>query len=229
MSKLFVTGDTHGGSDMSKLNSRHFRNTDLTKEDILVVMGDAGFIWNGGGEEKFWQKFLDDKPWTTFCVLGNHENYDAIEKLPIVDFHGTPARKVNDSIYYAISGEVYNLCGKKCLVVNGADSHDKAFRKEGKSWWSQEKITQDDANKALIALHQHNDKVDFIFTHTGGTEVCKTLGFSPTSSDYILDFVLNAAEYDEHFCGHYHVDKLIDKTRVLYDDVMMIAADYKDA
>lgn len=54
MSKLFVTGDTHGGIDMSKLNSRHFRNTDLTKEDILVVMGDAGFVWNGGGEEKFW-------------------------------------------------------------------------------------------------------------------------------------------------------------------------------
>ena len=229
MKRLFVTGDTHGGIDMSKLNSRHFRNTGLTKEDILVVMGDAGFIWNGGGEEKFWQKFLDEKPWTTFCVLGNHENYDAIEKLPIVDFHGTPARKVNDSIYYAISGEVYNLCGKKCLVVNGADSHDKQFRKEGKSWWAQEKITQDDANKALITLAQHNDKVDFVFTHTGGTEVCKMLGFSPTSSDFMLDLVLNTAEYDEHFCGHYHVDKLVDKTRVLYDDVMMIAADYDDA
>ena len=229
MSKLFVTGDTHGGIDMSKLNSRHFRNTGLTKEDILVVMGDAGFIWNGGGEEQFWQKFLDDKPWTTFCVLGNHENYDAIEKLPIVDFHGTSARKVNDSIYYAISGEVYNLCGKKCLVVNGADSHDKAFRKEGKSWWAQEKITQDDVDKTLATLAQYNNKVDFVFTHTGGTEVCKMLGFSPTSSDSMLDLVLNTAEYDEHFCGHYHVDKLVDKTRVLYDDVMMIAADYEDA
>lgn len=225
MSKLFVTGDTHGGIDMSKLNSRHFRNTDLTKEDILVIMGDAGFVWNGGGEEKFWQKFLDDKPWTTFCVLGNHEAYPLIERLPIVDFHGAPAHKVNNSIYYAISGEVYNLCGKKCLVVNGADSHDKAFRKEGISWWKQEKITQDDADKALATLSQHNDKVDFIFTHTGGTEVCKMLGFSPTSSDFMLDLILNTAEYDEHFCGHYHVDKLIDKTRVLYDDVMMIACD----
>lgn len=229
MSKLFVTGDTHGGIDMSKLNSRHFRNTDLTKEDILVIMGDAGFVWDGSKTDKYWQDFLDKKPWTTFCVLGNHEAYPLIEKLPIVDFHGTPARKVNDSIYYAISGEVYNLCGKKCLVVNGADSHDKAFRKEGKSWWAQEKITQDDANKALITLTQYNDKVDFIFTHTGGTEVCKMLGFSPTSSDFMLDLVLNTAEYDEHFCGHYHVDKLIDKTRVLYDDVMMIAADYEDA
>lgn len=224
MSKLFVTGDTHGGIDMSKLNSRHFRNTDLTKEDILVIMGDAGFVWNGGGEEKFWQKFLDDKPWTTFCVLGNHEAYHLIEQLPIVDFHGAPARKVNDSIYYAISGEVYNLCGKKCLVVNGADSHDKAFRKEGISWWEQERITQDDINKALISLAQHNDKVDFIFSHTGGTEVNRMLGFKPTHSDFMLDLVLNTADYDQHFCGHYHIDKLCDKSRILYDDIMLIAS-----
>lgn len=200
----------------------------MTKEDIVVIMGDAGFVWDGSATDKYWQDFLDKKPWTTFCVLGNHEAYPLIEKLPIVDFHGTPARKVNDSIYYAISGEVYNLCGKKCLVVNGADSHDKAFRKEGISWWAQEKITQDDVNKALITLAQYNDKVDFIFSHTGGTEVCKMLGFSPTSSDFMLDLVLNTAEYDEHFCGHYHVDKLCDKSRILYNDIMLIASSDED-
>lgn len=200
----------------------------MTKEDIVVIMGDAGFVWDGSETDKYWQDFLDKKPWTTFCVLGNHEAYPLIEKLPIVDFHGTLARKVNDSIYYAISGEVYNLCGKKCLVVNGADSHDKVFRKEGISWWAQEKITQDDVNKALITLAQYNDKVDFIFSHTGGTEVCKMLGFSPTSSDFMLDLVLNTAEYDEHFCGHYHVDKLCDKSRILYNDIMLIASSDED-
>ena len=214
---------------MSKLNSRHFRAEGLTKEDILVVMGDAGFVWNGGEEEKFWQKFLDDKPWTTFCVLGNHENYDLIEKLPIVDFHGALARKINDSIYYAISGEVYNFCGKKCLVVNGADSHDKVFRKEGESWWEQERITWDNINKALISLARCNDEVDFIFSHTGGTEVNRMLGFNPTHSDFMLDLVLNTTDYDQHFCGHYHVDKLCDKSRILYDDIMLIASSDKDA
>ena len=200
----------------------------MTKEDIVVIMGDAGFVWDGSATDKYWQDFLDKKPWTTFCVLGNHEAYPLIEKLPIVDFHGTPARKVNDSIYYAISGEVYNLCGKKCLVVNGADSHDKAFRKEGKSWWEQERITQDDINKALISLAQHGDEVDFIFSHTGGTEVNRMLGFKPTHSDFMLDLVLNTADYDQHFCGHYHVDKLCDKSRILYDDIMLIASSEED-
>lgn len=200
----------------------------MTKEDIVVIMGDAGFVWDGSETDKYWQDFLDKKPWTTFCVLGNHEAYPLIEKLPIVDFHGTLARKVNDSIYYAISGEVYNLCGKKCLVVNGADSHDKVFRKEGISWWEQERITQDDINKALISLAQHGDEVDFIFSHTGGTEVNRMLGFKPTHSDFMLDLVLNTADYDQHFCGHYHVDKLCDKSRILYNDIMLIASSDED-
>lgn len=200
----------------------------MTKEDIVVIMGDAGFVWDGSETDKYWQDFLDKKPWTTFCVLGNHEAYPLIEELPIVDFHGTLARKVNDSIYYAISGEVYNLCGKKCLVVNGADSHDKVFRKEGISWWEQERITQDDINKALISLAQHGDEVDFIFSHTGGTEVNRMLGFKPTHSDFMLDLVLNTADYDQHFCGHYHVDKLCDKSRILYNDIMLIASSDED-
>ncbi len=234
MSKLFVTGDTHGGIDMSKLNSRHFRVDGLTKDDIMVIMGDAGFIWNGGGADKFWQNFLNDKPWTTFCVLGNHENYDLIEQLPVVDFHGAKAYKVNDSLYYAITGEVYELCGKKCLVVNGADSHDlynsdgTLYRIPHKSWWEQERITQDDINKALISLAQCNDEVDFIFSHTGGTEVNRMLGFKPTHSDFMLDLALNTADYDQHFCGHYHVDKLCDKSRILYDDIMLIASSDED-
>lgn len=229
MGRLFVTGDTHQGIDIAKLNSRHFKLDNMTKEDIVVIMGDAGFVWDGSATDKYWQDFLDKKPWTTFCVLGNHEAYHLIEKLPIVDFHGTPARKVNDSIYYAISGEVYNLCGKKCLVVNGADSHDKHLRKEGKSWWKQERITPMDTAKALTTLGECNGVVDFVFSHTGGSEVVKTLGFDITPSDRELDRVLDMATYEEHFCGHYHVDKLIGDTRILYDDVMMIACDERDA
>lgn len=167
-------------------------------------------------------KWWEQKPWTTFVVLGNHCNYEAIEKLPIDTAFGAPVRRVSNSIVIAETGNIYNLCGKKCLVVNGADSHDKIYRKEGGSWWAQEKITQDDANKALASLDQYDNKVDFVFSHTGGAEVCKMLGFSPTSSDFMLDLILNAAEYDHAYCGHYHIDKLIDKTRILYDDVMMI-------
>lgn len=229
MKRLFVTGDTHQGIDIAKLNSRHFKPDNMTKEDIVVIMGDAGFVWDGSETDKYWQDFLDKKPWTTFCVLGNHEAYPLIEKLPIVDFHGGKAYKVNDSLYYAVTGEVYDFIGKKCLVVNGADSTDKIYRTEGKSWWKQERITPADTAKAMESLNKVDGVVDFVFSHTGGSEVVKTLGFDITPSDRELDRVLNMATYEEHFCGHYHIDELIGDTRILYDDVIMIAADYEDA
>lgn len=233
MGRLFVTGDTHGGLDMSKLNSRHFKCSDLTKDDILVIMGDAGFIWSDSAQEKFWQKFLSDKPWTTFCVLGNHENYDRIEELPTTTFGGEMCYKVNDSIYYAMSGKVYDLCGQKCLVVNGADSHDifvdgKRYRHPHTSWWEQEQITEEDVEVARINIAKCHGTVDYVFSHTGGTKICNFLGFSPTISDKRLDRILDEVIYKEHFCGHYHVDMLTPDGRILYDDIRMIATNEKE-
>lgn len=228
---------------MGKLNSKHFPiSKELDKDDILVIMGDAGFVWADIPSEKYWLKWLDKKPWTTFCVLGNHENYDKIEKLPTVNFCGAPAYQVSKSVFYAQTGNIYNLNGMDCLVINGADSHDifnadgSRYRIEGISWWKQEQITADDVNKALANLARYNDEVDFVFSHTGGTEVCNYLGFKPTVSDFNLDTVLNMVKFKEidsdyygskysprHFCGHYHINKLTpNKTRILYDDVMLI-------
>ena len=99
MSKLFITGDIHQSIDIHKLNSFNFKiGNELTKDDILVIAGDAGLVWSYGaeakGEEKYWRDWINDKPWTTFCVLGNHEAYSLIEKFPIVEFCGAPARKL---------------------------------------------------------------------------------------------------------------------------------------
>ena len=143
MKRLFITGDIHGGLDIGKLNSKHFKCDGLTKDDILVILGDVGLIWTkdkSSAEELYWINWLNSKPWTTFCVLGNHCNYDRIEELPTTTFGGEMCYKVNDSIYYAMSGKVYDLCGQKCLVVNGADSHDifvdgKRYRHPHTSWW----------------------------------------------------------------------------------------------
>lgn len=218
---------------MSKLNTRHFKCDGLTKEDILVIMGDAGFVWCNGPTEHFWLDFLDNKPWTTFCVLGNHENYDMIEQLPTTTFGGEEVYQVSKSVFYAKTGRIYDLCGKRCLVINGADSHDifvdgKRYRTPHVSWWEQEQISEEDIEIAKTNLQKYNNTVDFVFSHTGGQEVCNFLGFKPTVSDERLTRVLNNVIYKEHFCGHYHKDMLTPTTRILYDDLKMIAIDKEE-
>ena len=84
MSKLLVTGDTHHDIDINKLTVKNFPfQKELTKNDVLVVLGDWGAIWYGNKKDNYMLKWWEQKPWTTFVVLGNHCNYEAIEKLPV--------------------------------------------------------------------------------------------------------------------------------------------------
>lgn len=221
-------GDTHQSIDIHKLNSSNFKiEKELNRNDILIIAGDAGFVWTYGkaakGEEKFWRDWLSKKPYTIFCTCGNHENYNLIEEFPVVDFCGGRARKITENLYYEIRGEIYNFGEKTFLSFGGAESHDKEFRKEGISWWTQESITEKDYQNALNNLKKYNNKVDYIISHTGGFDVCSFLGFQGTISDSYLTRILMQTDYKTHYCGHYHLDRIVDdKTRILYDDIIEI-------
>ena len=219
MGRVFITGDTHQSLDINKLNSKNFPlNSILTKDDILIICGDWGCIWDGSGEDKYWQNWYEKKNFTTFVVLGNHENYDLIQNYPIVQFCGGRARKVSDSVYLEIRGEVYNFNGKTFLSFGGADSTDKHLRKEGESWWSGERITEEDLENARKNVKKY-DYIDYVITHTGGSEINRFIGFEPSESDKILDQILSEIKYGTHYCGHYHVDLYYLNHRIIYDDV----------
>ena len=48
MSRIFITGDTHGSYDMTKLSRRHFQEgKTLTKNDYVIICGDFGCVWGG--------------------------------------------------------------------------------------------------------------------------------------------------------------------------------------
>ena len=50
---LFVCGDTHGMTkDTQKLNSENFpEQKELTKDDVLIQLGDFGWVWFPLGAE----------------------------------------------------------------------------------------------------------------------------------------------------------------------------------
>ena len=141
-----------------------------------------------------------------------------IQNYPIVQFCGGRARKVSDSVYLEIRGEVYNFNGKTFLSFGGADSTDKHLRKEGESWWSGERITEEDLENARRNVKKY-DYIDYVITHTGGSEINRFIGFEPSESDKILDQILSEIKYGTHYCGHYHVDLYYLNHRIIYDDV----------
>ena len=108
--RLFLTGDIHRQADFAKLSFQKFPiQKDLDRSDIMVVLGDWGALWYGDERDNKWINNWDLKPWTTFVVYGNHDNYSALQKYPIVYKFGAAARKITDNIYVAESGNIYNL------------------------------------------------------------------------------------------------------------------------
>jgi len=74
MSRLFVTGDTHMSSELVKFNTKRFKEQkQLTKDDVVVVLGDFGAVtWDESKETKHNREWLAEKNFTTAFVDGNH-------------------------------------------------------------------------------------------------------------------------------------------------------------
>ena len=113
---IYCTGDTHG--DWTKFSTKIFpEQKEMSRDDFVIICGDFG-LWNDNNEEKYWLKWLNDKPFTTLFVDGNHENYTRLNsEFETVDFHGGKAHKIRDNIYHLMRGYVFDICDKKYLLL----------------------------------------------------------------------------------------------------------------
>lgn len=236
MSRIFITGDTHGSYDMTKLSRRHFQEgKTLTKNDYVIICGDFGCVWGGELEksDKWWQNWLDNQPWTTLWIDGNHENHDLLQTYPIEQWHGGRIHKINNSIYHLMRGEVFTINDKTIFTFGGGYSTDRAYRKEGVSWWKGELPTHEEVNYALQSLEKYNNHVDIILTHDAPRDIKEYLGFynlcdmSVYGEEYedihsTLYFFKKNIVFQDWYLGHYHIDKDIGNMHILYNEIIEI-------
>lgn len=238
--RLFVTGDVHGWHDICKLNKDKFLvgNT-LCKDDILIICGDAGIIWDGtvNDEEKI--LWYEQRPWTTIYCDGNHENFDLLSTYPIVDFHGAKAHKLGDSVYHILRGEIMELeDGRTFLFFGGAFSHDYQYRTKNVNWFEEELPVQGEIDNCISNLQKYDYKVDYCITHDLPTRFCMQMGYynmnfsmmQNYSRQYInihavLDNIYEMTTFKTWFAGHYHEDKKMygkSPVQVLMDNIVEI-------
>ena len=147
--EILLSGDCHG--DFHRLANQNVRNHCRGMyPSHVIILGDFGLIWGpeGNAQEVYWTKWLNDKPWITLAVSGNHCNYERIYQLPLVDLYGGKAYKVSDKVYILQHGNVYTIEGKTFFNFGGGLSIDKQWRKNRISWWEEEIPTQADFMRA---------------------------------------------------------------------------------
>lgn len=222
---IFITGDTHIPIDIHKLSMKNWgEQRTLTKDDILIICGDFGGVWDGSHEEMFWLSWLNNKPFTTCFVCGNHENFEKLDTMKTEIWNGGKIHRVMPSVIHLMRGQVFNICGSKIFTMGGAASHDKEFRVEGKSWWSREMPSNKEYEEALFNLNKHNWNVDFVITHCAPSSIQEQINrdFERDRLTEFLETIEMDLEYKNWFFGHYHVDcKLVGGTGV-YIDIIKI-------
>ena len=220
---IYITGDTHNTEDMSNLSSKNMKlccleqGVDFHSITHAIVLGDFGLPWSYDHTDRYLLKWYNQKPFKILAVMGNHDNYDLIEKLPEVEMFGSKALKVSDNVFYLKRGEIYTIEEKTFLVLGGAMSDDKAWRTPHESWWEQEEWTEEEKTACLDKIAKYGSNFDYVLSHTGPSAgIALTDDFFSNDENLKLfqqdstvvfnDKIDSIISYKKWFFGHWHSD-----------------------
>ena len=249
---IYVTGDIHG--EYWRCDDSYFPEQDeMTKNDYLIICGDFGGIWDPaeGISEKELFDWLENRPFTTLFIDGNHENFDRLYAYPVEEWHGGKVHKISPSIIHLMRGQIFTLDNMKVFTFGGAASHDISggildpsdpdfktkeleLRRSGKSWrinhfswWVQELPTDEEMQEGRNNLATCDNKVDVIITHCCPSSLQKLLCNAEYSTNTLTDYleqIHQDVEYKKWYFGHYHRNRnMSDKDILLYRQFIRIS------
>lgn len=227
---IYVTGDTHGQFGRVESFCERF---ETTREDVLIILGDAGVNFSGGMRDDLKKKFLESLPITIFCIHGNHERRPGtIDTYKEMIWHGGMVYYEEEypHLLFAKDGEVFDLDGKKTIVMGGAYSIDKEMRlMYGYGWWEDEQPSEEIKQYVEQQLEKLGWKVDVVLSHTtplkhepvevflSGIDQSKV----DKTTEIWLDAIEDKLDYEKWYCGHYHTEKKLDKLEVMFENFDM--------
>lgn len=224
---VYVRGDIHGewfhiGNAIDKYK--------IHPEDTIVILGDVGmnFYGNASGDAERKQK-LNRLGVPIFCIYGNHEaRPETIETYHEKKWQGGTVYIEDEypNLLFAKDGEVYDLDGQKALVIGGAYSVDKPYRiQNGWKWFADEQPSAEIKARVEQKLEQLDWKVDVVLSHTCPMRYIPTEAFLSgidqsavdRSAEQWLDRIEEKLRYEAWYCGHWHINKRIDRIHFLFD------------
>ncbi len=241
---IYVTGDCH--QNFRKFNTKIFpEQKEMTKEDYVIICGDFGGVWNKeveNKEEKHLLDWLEEKPFTTLFVDGNHENFDRLYSYPVELWHGGKVHKIRRSVIHLMRGQIYEIDGKSFFTFGGASSHDiesgildpedpdfkekkkwldrewQSYRVNHITWWAQELPSEEEMQEGRVNLAAHDNQVDFIVTHCCATSTQMLIDEQKLKPDIETDYleeIKRTIQFKKWLFGHYHDNRNVSKKEIL--------------
>ena len=235
---IYYTGDIHGRIvDIAKI----YHKIKPTKDDVIVILGDVAANFCLDNRDDFLKSSMNGFKCTIFCIQGNHEERPFnIPTYITKQWNGGTVwyEPRFPHLLFAKDGEIYNLEGKSHLVIGGAYSVDKWYRilragftEENNDpritgWFADEQPSTEIKRYVEQQIEKHKS-VDVVLTHTCPARYTPTEAFLPNldqstvdrSTEEWLDEIEEKLNYKAWFCGHWHINKHVEKIHFLFHDV----------
>lgn len=125
---IYITGDIHG--DPNQIVNFCIIHQ-LTSDDTVVMLGDVCLNYWYSKRDAQAKRKLRKTGVTFLCIHGNHEaRPSTISSYKTKEWNGGTVwyEEEYPNILFAKDGDIFELDGKKCLVLGGAYSVDKYYR-----------------------------------------------------------------------------------------------------
>ena len=220
---VFYTGDIHGMPWNIVKFSKKFH---LTEDDVIVILGDVGANYYCDDRDRECKAALNKVKPTILCIHGNHEaRPSTLAQSQLKEWKGGLVWYEKDypNLLFAKDGEIFELEGLKHLVIGGAYSVDKFYRlAHGANWFPDEQPSKE--IKVYVEKQIREKPFDIVLSHTCPYKYEPTEVFLPmidqdsvdASTEHWLDRIEEQIRYIAWFCGHWHIDKRIDRMHFLF-------------
>ena len=229
---IYITGDIHGEVFRVAAAVDRFK---IIAGDVIVILGDVGMNYYGNNRgDRHRKKMLNKLGVPVFCIHGNHEmRPGTINTYKEVQWHGGTVYVEDEfpNLLFAKDGEVYDLDGRKAMVIGGAYSVDKWYRlRMDMNWFPDEQPSDEIKIRVEQKLEDLNWKIDAVLSHTCPERYMPVEAFLSgidqstvdNSTEEWLGRIEEKVDYKAWYCGHWHINKRIDGMHFLFDSYELL-------
>ena len=246
-SRIFITGDCHRNFDKIY---EFCNEVETTRDDIMIIAGDAGINWYCDPVFKYdehLKKSLSKLPITLVIVHGNHEErawncHGYKHDLYKVGCDNILAWAEPEfpNLLFVDDFSIQCIKNRRFLFLGGAYSVDKWQRlMHGGIWFESEQMPHDEMEMSIkrlkadrrafeYSINHREYQFDYVVSHT-----CP-LKYEPVemfldgvdqstvdkTTEKFLDDVEEIISYEKWIAAHFHVDKVVDQVRFIYNDII---------
>jgi hypothetical protein len=204
--KLMLIGDTHG--NVAPL-AHKLQIAQSHGIEHAFVLGDFGILPGMGGIVFIDEinRHANNHKVNLWAIPGNHENHDQWDAW--LSMPGLPKENgfvaIRSRVWISPKVNTFVFGRKRWMVMGGAVSIDRRWRREGESWWPNETFSE----KNLASVLDYKGKpIDYVLSHDCSNRT--PWGFQlvpdPLSQENRerIDRALDHIQPKMHFHGHMH-------------------------